>query len=1254
MKLHLPKMLTAALIAAFAVTSAYATTTKTTMYEGDTVFNGDIWTWNNADTQSVSSGNSKYTNYTTGKEYAGNADMTSVGGPSAFWQAIQWGSETVHVGNTLRFADATTNVRLNTDYSNYVWVGGIITEAGNDGTYTLGRNANTSFRLQGSHSVNMIIKSNFTIWATDAKSSTEIVTGGTWNVEKDKVLTFSIPSLTHDAGQTVTITGAGTVKFDTRYIGQAGALFNVGEGATLNFANTAQLGGTITNAGTVTFGNTVSVADFSGFEGDVNYSADDNGFVLSATYTIWKGEGNVTGLSEISYGGKTLTVDETYHTVTVAEPDYTTYHLNTADASVVVDTAAAEAQEQGKALTTVNVKKTGATVTVNSELSLPTLSIASGADATIDGTGTLTLTTLNNSGTVNVAAGLTMANAVNYTSSETPAIHVKDGGVLTILSNSKVDGAQIGSATGEQVNGAFTKLFTGKVVDVQEGGKLVLKGNVVVCDSTTGSTEATMTSRISELEIQGGFQINTYAVNPGTTWELGSNTMRVTEYLWLTNHQFLTVEGGAVETGELRLGHSGNTAGGSYPAKLTATDGSTVTLGGIGLYGGHNAVSISDSDLTFNAAAADANVLAKMGTNANTGSTVTLADTTLHAGTNGWSLAPIDNVTVTVSGTTTVDLGGKQISLEGTSIGGKFVFDENTTGTLLLSSADGSLEETLTLNGATVGFAGIWDLSALDDGSSQPTYEGGESDKNGYKAFSTTVTLADLQAGGSITEASLTAAEFYISDVKGTLDLATGKVATSSERDYTVFHVNEGTEKVSKAREGSQSLQSIDVKEGATLNVDQDANLSLISAVSGATVEIASGKVLTVDGSATTTATIAGSGTYALKEGSRDMVGSLAGGWTGTVVLSHASNVAKLNLNDYGHENSKVKIDGVTAWLYDRSAAFEPELVLGAGGLTMVDGYSTSEGSDTTYTFDGGVSGAGDITFQHKAGAGKAVQQTLNFTGDVTRWTGSLNLVHGFTVNAYFNEQEVNAEIKRQGGTLNVYADGTTFNRGVTASSLTAQNGVTIKNTGDNQVDMGSVTIDANSTLGLYKGDITTAENEATLLIAQGKTLTVAEQGSLNADLVLNAGSKLDVSGTLGEGLIMGSDVSMYTGDLLAVTPEGGSQTTDEALVDAYLRAFFAQGDHEYYTLFTGVDTFSINDIVQTKDLTFTDWLHFSLDASRVFDNLIENTYALVYDMDGGVGLGEGTVALKLIPEPTTGTLSLLALMALAARRRKH
>ena len=67
--------------------------------------------------------------------------------------------------------------------------------------------------------------------------------------------------------------------------------------------------------------------------------------------------------------------------------------------------------------------------------------------------------------------------------------------------------------------------------------------------------------------------------------------------------------------------------------------------------------------------------------------------------------------------------------------------------------------------------------------------------------------------------------------------------------------------------------------------------------------------------------------------------------------------------------------------------------------------------------------------------------------------------------------------------------------------------------------------------------------------------------------------------------------------------------------------------------------------------LDFVNWRNYDMDASRVFTNLDENTYALVYNWDP---IHENVVALRMMPEPATTTLSLLALAALAARRRKH
>ena len=73
-------------------------------------------------------------------------------------------------------------------------------------------------------------------------------------------------------------------------------------------------------------------------------------------------------------------------------------------------------------------------------------------------------------------------------------------------------------------------------------------------------------------------------------------------------------------------------------------------------------------------------------------------------------------------------------------------------------------------------------------------------------------------------------------------------------------------------------------------------------------------------------------------------------------------------------------------------------------------------------------------------------------------------------------------------------------------------------------------------------------------------------------------------------------------------------------------------------------------EVKRFTQLDFVNWRNFDMDASRVFTNLDENTYALVYNWNAD---NTGRVALVMIPEPTTGTLSLLALCALAARRRR-
>ena len=565
-----------------------------------------------------------------------------------------------------------------------------------------------------------------------------------------------------------------------------------------------------------------------------------------------------------------------------------------------------------------------------------------------------------------------------------------------------------------------------------------------------------------------------------------------------------------------------------------------------------------------------------------------------------------------------------------------------------------TLNNTIAVGTGTLGLDGTFAIGGIS-GTENVSYTGGD---NGYKTTSVTRAVYTKDEGGVVTVAD--GSTFKVGEEVVEL-LADGTATTADVTNYATYYVNKGTDTVSNALTEHEPT-AFRLAENTTLTVDQNV-AATVTGTDKTTSLVTIEAPYTLTGTASTV-TLGGAGTYALTANTISLGTNVVLGedWTGTVLVSGVSGAAgnNLNINALGRDGSKVEINGFSGYFRQAQDEYAAQLVLTGDGMTIVDGFSTLASGNpkppTTYTFEGGVSGDGDMTFDHKNKQGTPnVTQNLYFTGPLSDWTGSLNVVYGFTVNAYFNGQEVNADITHEGGTLNVYVgEGTTFKGGLNASSITVEDGAdaTLMNMGDEPVDMGNVTIDAGTALSLYKGDSATPDEEATLVIDDGHALTVAALGTLNADLVLNAGSALDVSGTLGEGLIMGSDVSMWTGDLLAVTPEGGSQSTDEAVVDAYLRSYFAQGN-EYYTLFTGVDTFSINGIVQDQDLTFTDWLHFDLDAAHLFGNLVENTYAVVYDMDGGIGAGHGTVALKMIPEPTTGTLSLLALMALAARRRR-
>ena len=339
-----------------------------------------------------------------------------------------------------------------------------------------------------------------------------------------------------------------------------------------------------------------------------------------------------------------------------------------------------------------------------------------------------------------------------------------------------------------------------------------------------------------------------------------------------------------------------------------------------------------------------------------------------------------------------------------------------------------------------------------------------------------------------------------------------------------------------------------------------------------------------------------------------------------------------------------------------KTATFAGETTIG----TIEGPGSVVVGGDATLTVTGSV--AEGVQIEAESGAtiagegidasqvGIAAEGTATFVDGIAQESGIVFSEGAVVTNNGAQAAAYNTEL----ATMTVTAE-TLYHMGdtdveiankVVVDEIVNVSGATLKlANAETTTALKSMTIGYDSTVAVYSD--AQAAQEGTVTISE--SLTAGHGAVLAADLELLEGSALDVSGTEGAGLTMGSNVGLNTGDLIAVTP-GTESETDIYVVDAYLRNYFAQGN-ELYTLFTGVDDFTIDGILRTEDLTFTSWLTFDLDAASVFDNLIENTYALVYSMGEP---GEGTVALKLIPEPATGTLSLLALAALAARRRKH
>ncbi|MDO4953959.1 MAG: hypothetical protein Q4E43_02310 [Akkermansia sp.] len=972
------------------------------------------------------------------------------------------------------------------------------------------------------------------------------------------------------------LTLAGTVTFDagaagktlqlnSNIAGEGVSIVKTGEGALVLNGNANVLYNALhVQEGTIALNGTFDLSGITHAEGGVEY------------YEIPTGPASANGFAK--YTGEVQLVDANYGSVSVGPNAALTldgwsvgydastgkaggsislaaYYLNSDGA--VVDLNEASSIAQGS-LATIYVKGATGTVTADSDVSLATLNVASGSAATIAGDGTVTLTTLSNSGTLNVAGSLTMASALALPVTDTPAIQVQSGGVLTLSTASTIGGQGLVNGTdGEQGNSAaFSNLFQGKAVSVADGGQLVMQGNIVTTDHGGGE----MNMALSSLKVEGKLTVNTWSA---ANYKLNGHSLEVTDNLWLKNHQDVTVGNGSLTVGgQLQISHEGNNAGGQYKVAITAGAGN-VTLGSIGLYGGGNTMSLDGTTLTFTSDAG--NVINKLGSAGNDNTVITLANSKLVADASSWTLAPITGVTVAMTGVNTIDVAaGKAIDLTVSSLNGAVT--KTGEGSLVFTAAGESrLSNSIKVQQGALTLNGTYAIDDITEGAMVVKYIGADgqvNDNGGFYQQSGTKTVYSVVP--DIASINVEGAHFTFDGVdvtnkveNGSYDLGTGTP------DYTTLWVNKGTlsyDAFYAASGETPALTTAKVAAGATLEVGEHAVGTLAYQTSGTTIGLA--------GTGTVDA-ISGTGILNMAEGARVSVPDVTVS-NDRGIYSTGAGTLVMNALYVDNNASRVEFDSAT----------EIALIEHTGGTITFGG----EGNTHSVT---------DLKLSMRGGRASTVNvaegATLHITGTeiataggggsfaVSHWNSGGNtinvngtLISEAIISGWDGEATINVE---NGGTLELRAGLNRNDARNNAINLNIKSGATlVAGTATTGVNKDSVHVNLNdgSTLKGYYGEgdtatiakaLTFSEGIVAFDVESGKTLqldsniateglTISKKGE--GTLALNGGANvlyntIDLqAGTLAlNGSFDVSHISHSTGTVEYYADPAGSATTN-------------------------------------------------------------------------------------------------------------
>ena len=833
---------------------------------------------------------------------------------------------------------------------------------------------------------------------------------------------------------------------------------------------------------------------------------------------------------------------------------------------------------------------------------------------------TFTVTNLSGDGTLALSLGNNYGNALAVSESFTGTTHVLSGN-LTINNSTFGNTLKLADGVNFQLNGGST---------VQLDKNLVLEGTTQVHQNSNANL--TITGAVSgdgTWVRKGGGKLNfNGVVNLGAYTQDGTET----NFNATASLGSLTMSGGTVNIGEnatTSIRDSLSVTGGQFNIRNHATlrldKGATASVNALNASGGE--VNICDG-ATLNitteqtASNVDFSYVTGSGTlalslNSDYGQTLAAGESftgTTHVKTGcftinnssfGETLRLANSVNFQLTGASTVELD-KNLVLDGTT-----EVHQNSNAKLTINGTVSGVNGVYQRKGGgTLTFNGEVALKSFVQEVNATTIFNADTTLDTLSVTSGTVTIGE-NARLDITTAR-TSGNYTVSNITGTgtigVKLGAGygqKLAVSTGFKGTT-HVLSGTFTLNDSTFGN-TLKLADgvhfqLTGGSTVQLDKNLVLDGTSQIHQNTSADKIGATLNING------TVSGTGTYDRRGGgvltfneSVELGGMLHTESAGTTRLKGNTTLGSLELT-----KGKVEVH--------RDAEIHALSMSSAGSLQIKDQ---------------GVMKLGNATDGVQVQISKAEAEVLAVSSTASAYAASSSAfeIRNANVKVVSSDSVSLANKVTQSAVENAGSGMLTVSNGANTLSGVVARGGDINVLNQEALSLDVLEIVTGKSVGFYTGaDNLSAKSE----VAVSSSAVFGAGSILNAaSLTLDSGATLEMTGDAGAVVMNGT----------ALTFSSGVQLGDNLLAEV-----LALGYGEYLPLFSGVAEFTLLS-ADVRALESSRVL-----ASSVFSNVQSANLYVDFRMVDNVGM----LMVVNVPEPATTTLSLLALTALAMRRRRR